>query len=138
MIPISSELEGQEKKFTEMHALLAEHRFALGGSWDYHSGSFDRPLDEKHEVWLRIPFQVTDGNIDSEMSENNARIRFGTPYLLRHLYREGNDPEASLRVFGALFDQFQSPADPDAEMDSRWIDEGKSLLSRIEAVIPTA
>ncbi|RJX39307.1 hypothetical protein D3P09_07610 [Paenibacillus pinisoli] len=135
MIPIASEVEGMEKKFTEMQVLLAEDKFTLGGNWDYDSGSFDRALDDENKVWLRIPFQVTDGNIDSELSENNAIIRFGTPYVLRHLYQEGNDPEASFRVAGALFDQFQAPSDPDAPVDDRWTERAKEIMGEVDRLL---
>lgn len=136
MIPISSSLEGRETKFTEMQVLLANRQFALGGNWDYAGGSFDRALDEDHKVWLRIPFQVTDGTIDSELSENNARIRFAEPYVLKHVYNEGNDPEASARVMGAMFDQFQSPVDPDADVEPRWVERAKELMKEVEGIIP--
>lgn len=135
MIPIASEVEGIEKKFTEMQVLLAERQFTLGGNWDYDGGSFDHALDGENKVWLRIPFQVTDGNIDSELSENNAIIQFGTPYVLKHLYQEGNDPEASVRVAGAMFDQFQSPSDPDASVEGRWVEQAKEVIGEVESLI---
>lgn len=135
MIAISSAVTGTNNKFTEMQVLLADHQFALGGNWDYEGGSFDRALDEEHKIWLRIPFQVTDGTIDSELSENNAQIRFGEPYVLKHIYNEGNDPEASARVMGALFDQFQSPVDPDAEVEPKWEAQAKELMRKVEAII---
>ncbi|MFD0590795.1 YugN family protein [Paenibacillus sp. GCM10027627] len=136
MIPISSDVEGKEKKFTEMQVFLANREFALGGNWDYDKGSFDRALDEDHKVWLRLPFQVVDGNLDSELSENNAQIRFEQPYVLKHLYNEGNDPEASVRVVGAMFDQFQAPVDPDAKVERRWIDRGTEIVRELERSIP--
>lgn len=135
MIPVSSSIEGMEKKFTEMQARLADYQFALGGNWDYHAGSFDHALDEENKVWLRLPFQVTDGNIDSELSENNAQIRFGKPYVLKHLYNEGEDPSASVRVFGALFDQFQAPVNPDADIEPRWVERAKEMVKLIESEI---
>ncbi|GBG06533.1 hypothetical protein PAT3040_01060 [Paenibacillus agaridevorans] len=136
MIPISSTVEGQEKKFTEIQALLTDRQFTLGGNWDYDHGSFDRALDGENKVWLRIPFQVIDGNIDSELSENNAQIQFQQPYVLRHLYNEGNDPEASVRVVGAVFDQFQSPIDPDADIEPRWVERGEAVMREVEGAIP--
>ncbi|MCU6709869.1 YugN-like family protein [Paenibacillus sp. J5C_2022] len=135
MIPLSSVLEGQEHKLTELQVKLEKERFSLGGNWDYDNGSFDRALDEENKVWLRIPFQVTDGSADSELSENNARVVIGSPYILKHVYNEGNDPEASARVVGAMFDQFQSPTDPDADVEPHWIERGREVLQAIEPVI---
>ncbi|OBZ09299.1 YugN family protein [Bacillus sp. FJAT-26390] len=132
MIPISSVLESREQHFLETKELLESQQFTLGGNWEYDSGSFDRSLDEDHKVWLRIPFEVLVGNIDSIEVDNEAKIKLGTPYVLKHLYREGNDPEASVRVVGALFDQFQSPSNPDADVEPQWIDRAKQALQEVE------
>lgn len=135
MIPISSVLQAREQHFAETKEAMEKQQFTLGGNWDYEGGSFDRYLDEAHKVWLRIPFEVTNGNIDSEVADNNAIIKLGTPYVLKHLYKEGNDEEASVRVMGAMFDQFQSPTDPDASIEPEWIDRAKQLLNEVEQVI---
>ena len=136
MIPISSVLESREQHFIETKELLETRQFTLGGNWEYDGGSFDRSLDEEHKVWLRIPFEVVAGNIDSVDTDNEATIKMGTPYVLRHLYREGNDPEASVRVAGALFDQFQSPSNPDAEVEPQWIERAKEALHEAEQLFP--
>lgn len=132
MIPISSVLESREQHFIETKELLEKQQFTLGGNWEYDGGSFDRSLDEDHKVWLRIPFEVVVGNIDSVEEDNDATIKLGTPYVLKHLYREGNDPEASVRVVGALFDQFQSPSNPDADVETHWIDRAKQTIHEVE------
>jgi hypothetical protein len=137
MIPISSVLESREQHFLETKELLESQQFALGGNWEYDGGSFDRSLDEDHKVWLRIPFEVLVGNIDSVEVDNEAKIKLGTPYVLKHLYREGNDPEASVRVVGALFDQFQSPSNPDADVEPQWIDLAKQTLQEVEQLFPS-
>ncbi|CAM4269073.1 YugN-like family protein [Paenibacillus alkaliterrae] len=137
MIPISSVLESREQHFIDTLQLLETQHFTLGGNWDYDKGFFDRPLDEAHKVWLRIPFEVTNGNIDNEATDNEALIRLGTPYVLKHEYREGNDPEASVRVAGALFDQFQSPSNADAEVEPHWIEEAKQALNATEQLFPS-
>lgn len=135
MIPISSNIEGKQKRLTEIQGDLALHKFTLGGNWDYNRGSFDRALDNENKVWLRIPFQVTDGHLDSEQSESIAHIRFEQPYVLKHLYNEGNDPEASVRVVGVMFDQFQSPVNPDADIEQHWIERGTELMREVETTI---
>ncbi len=135
MIPISSVLEAREHHFLDTLHALESQRFALGGNWDYDRGSFDRPLDEERKVWLRIPFEVTIGHIDVESADTDARIKLGTPYVLRHEYREGNDPEASFRVMGALFDQFQSPSDPDAEVEPHFVELAKEALQEAERIL---
>lgn len=137
MIPISSVLESREQHFMETKELLETQQFTLGGNWEYDGGSFDRSLDEAHKVWLRIPFEVIAGHIDVEEKDNEATIKLGTPYVLKHLYREGNDPEASVRVAGALFDQFQSPSDPDAAVEPQWIDRAKQTMIEVEQLFPS-
>src|SRR5262245_1406515 len=125
MQSIPSSLTSQEQEFVIVKNDLSEYGFSLGGSWDYDHGSFDCALDEAHKVWLRLPFDVTNGNIDSETQENDAKIRFGEPYVLKHVYNEGTDHEAQPRVLGALVDQFSDPVDPDASIESHWIDKAK-------------
>ncbi|MGM0881897.1 MAG: YugN family protein [Bacillota bacterium] len=137
MIPISSVLKSREQHFTETKELLESRQFTLGGNWDYESGSFDRALDEAHKVWLRIPFEVVNGNIDSETTETEAKIKLGSPYVLKHEYNEGNDPEASVRLAGAVFDQFQSPVNPDGKVEREWIDSAKHIMHEVEQLFPS-
>jgi hypothetical protein len=136
MIPLSSTLEARQQAFTDSRDWLEQHQFSLGGNWDYTNGSFDRALDNENKVWLRLPFQVTNGNVVDVTADTNAIITLGTPYVLRHEYQEGNDPEASARVVGALFDQFQAPSNPDADIDPRWIDKAKQVLAEVEKLFP--
>ncbi|MBD2845756.1 hypothetical protein IDH44_11190 [Paenibacillus sp. IB182496] len=136
MIPLSSKLESREQEFSEVKQMLERHRFALGGSWDYKNGSFDRPLDEAQKVWLRLPFAVTNGNLDGEASENDAKIQFYQPFVLRHLYNEGVDGEAQPRVLGSLIDQFQSPVDPDASVSAHWVAQAEQTLREVENLFP--
>jgi hypothetical protein len=131
---IPSNLTSKEQEFVPFRKAAAQRGFVLGGGWDYDHGSFDCALDDEHTVWLRIPFEVISGHLDSESDDSNARIRFGEPYVLKHLYREGSDHEAQARIFGALTDQFSDPSNPDAEIEPRWIDEAKRKLSEIEAI----
>jgi len=136
MIPVSSKLENRELEFVEARRLLGEYDFAIGGSWDYDHGSFDRALDEAQKVWLRIPFSATNGNLDAEADENDAKIRIGQPFVLKHQYEEGQDETAQMRVLGALIDQFQSPSNPDAHVEPHWIDKANAALREAEAAFP--
>lgn len=137
MQSIPSSLTSQEQEFVVVSNALSEHGFSLGGNWDYDRGSFDCALDgEAQKVWLRLPFDVTNGNLDSETQENDAKIRFGEPYVLKHIYNEGLDKEAQPGVFSAAFSQFSDPVDPDAKIESRWIDEAKRKLREVEAIYP--
>lgn len=134
MFPLASELERQEVEFAALKRFLGEHGFSLGGNWDYRKGSFDRPLDVARTVWLRIPFETIRGHIDADADDIEANVRIGTPYVLKHVYRTGNDPEAGKpAVLGALVDQFQSPADPDADLSADDIRRAEAVLRETEA-----
>lgn len=137
MITLSSVLQSQEHRFLETKAFLESQQFVLGGNWEYDRGSFDHALDEGQKVWLRIPFEAINGNIDIEAKDTDATIKLGTPYVLKHVYREGNDPEASFRVMGALFDQFQTPSDPDADIEQEWVDRANKKLNEVEQLFPS-
>ncbi|SDX21806.1 YugN family protein [Paenibacillus sp. CF384] len=132
MIPLEFKLESSEKEFTEVRSMLEEHEFSLGGNWDYEHGYFDRYLDEAHKVWLRMPFDVINGNIDSDTQDLDAKIRMGQPFVLKHLYNEGLDKHAQPRALGSLIDQFQEPIDPDAEVESKWVTKAKEVLGEVE------
>lgn len=136
MIPLSSVLESSKHEYVEVKQMLEEHQFALGGSWDYDHGSFDRSLDEANKVWLRLPFTITNGNLDSETADNDAKIQFGQPFVLKHIYNDGLDPSAELSTVGGLVNQFQQPLDPDAEIESGWVDKAKKVLGQVESLFP--
>jgi hypothetical protein len=134
MHTIPSSLTSQVKDYVSARNDLSEHGFGLGGNWEYDHGSFDCALDEANKVWLRLPFDVTIGNLDSEKQENDAKIQFGQPYVLKHVYNEGLDQEAQPRAIGALMDQFSDPVDPDDEIESRWIDKARQKLNTVESI----
>ena len=136
MIPLHSRLESVENEYVQARAKLEEHQFALGGGWEYDRGSFDRFLDEGHKVWLRLPFRVLSGNLDGETDDNDARIRFGQPFVLKHLYREGTDPDVRTPAIGGTLNQFQDPENPDAEIEAEWIDKARQVLESVEPLFP--
>ncbi|EXX89524.1 hypothetical protein BG53_15505, partial [Paenibacillus darwinianus] len=105
MISLDSKLEGVEGGFVECRNVLGAQGFSIGGNWDYAGGSFDLALDRRNQVWLRLPFGVTSGNLDAESEDSNALIRFGRPYVLHHIYKEGPDADVQSGVAGALVDQ---------------------------------
>lgn len=136
MIPIDSRLENQEFKFVDVRSVLGELGFTLGGGWEYDGGCFDRVLDgEKREMWLRLPFTATFGNIDAEQEDSDAVIRFGKPYALRHVHQDGIDEGAGMRLTAGLIDQFAAPEDPDARISPEWAERAAEMLRVAESAL---
>ncbi len=133
---LDSSLTSQIHDFGISHKLLSERGFALGGNWDYDRGSFDCALDDENKVWLRLPFDVTSGKLDGEAEPIDTEIRFGEPYVLKHVYNEGLDDSARASAFGGLINQFSDPVDPDGEIDGVWVEKARRKLDEIEAVYP--
>jgi hypothetical protein len=132
LIPLTSQLEGRTIDFSAGRQELETLGFVLGGNWDYDHGSLDRPLDEKRQVWLRLPFDVVSGKLDAEAEAQDTEIRFGTPYVLRHVYEEGLDEDAVPFGSGGVLDQFQDPADPDAPLSAHWREMAEIVLREAE------
>jgi hypothetical protein len=132
LIAIISELENKVEDFTTLHDFFGGFEFTLGGNWDYEHGYFDRFLDEAHKVWLRIPFEVTSGTLDGDSDASNAIVKLGTPFVLKHIYNEGLDPEAVPNVYGSLINQFQEPVDKDADVETHWVEQAKHILHEVE------
>lgn len=132
MNPLKSPLEGKEMVWAGTRDTLNALGFTLGGNWDYDHGCFDLGLDRERKVWLRLPFEVTSGKLDSESSAPDTMIRFGSPFVLKHVYHEGVDTEARGSAFRAMIDQFQEPSDPDARIEPFWVDRAMEHLARAE------
>ncbi|KRF21480.1 YugN family protein [Paenibacillus sp. Soil787] len=132
MKKLSSSLEQVKESFDSVREHLHEFDFALGGNWDYDHGYFDHYLDEEHLVWLRIPFQVLTGRIDGDAESTDAIVEVGTPFVLKHVYNKGLDQGAEAETYGALIDQFQTPLDPDAKIEDKWVKEAAGLLHKVE------
>ncbi|HZG56848.1 YugN family protein [Paenibacillus sp.] len=132
MISLESELTNRELDFAELKDKLERQQFTLGGNWDYNQGCFDRRLDgEKQTVWLRIPFEVSHGQIDPDAPQPGTRVVVGTPYVLRHLYNDGDDHDAHLYLLTATVNQFQAPVDPDASVSPEYVTKAKDVLRAV-------
>jgi hypothetical protein len=133
MYAISSSITSQTHKLTDAKAILSGEGFSLGGNWDYDRGYFDCALDEALKVWLRLPITATSGRLDDQTEDTDTIIRFGEPFVLKHIYKEDSDPEAQMKTMGALLDQFSDPLDPDAQIESKWIDQAKQKIKSVES-----
>jgi len=133
MMPLESNLAGKEMDYATLSDTLERHRFTLGGNWDYQQGCFDRCLDgEKQTVWLRIPFEVPKGVFDPETAKQVTRVKIGTPFVLRHLYDNGEDANPHFNTAAALVNQFQSPENVDAPVDESYLEKAAMIVKEVE------
>ena len=134
MYAIPSSLTSQEKYYNSVKETLSPHGFGLGGNWDYDHGSFDCALDDVSKVWLRLPFDVIVGRLDDGAEQGSTIIRFGQPFVLKHVYNEGLDREAQPRALGGLIDQFSDPIDADGQVESHWVETARQKLNEVEGL----
>lgn len=135
MISLTSSLTNQQYAMQQLVPALTQYHFQLGGNWDYEQGCFDQPLDSTLKVWLRLPFNVVIGQLDEDYEQADCQILMGQPYLLKHLYQEGNDNTVQANLAGALVNQFQTPTDVDAQIEPSWLEIGEQKLRQLEKAI---
>lgn len=130
MQPIESNIEGVQGTFGRFRQLLEPDGFALA-NWEYQYGFFDKKLDDRGMVFLRLPFEVSQGKLDND----DAWIRFGTPFVLKHVYQTGLDPDIGYGAgpnMSALVNQFQEPEDKDAPLEDVWVEHAREVVRRLE------
>ncbi len=135
MEKMSSYLTGRHVKFVDCQQCLKTLKFVDGGGWEYDHGFFDRVLDEQHTLFLRLPFRVEIGRLDVEETLQDTVIVFDEPFVLLHLYQEGNDDTAKARIVAAPFDQFQAPIDRDAPLQREQIESARDALVETERAL---
>ncbi|ALC89514.1 hypothetical protein AM500_06735 [Bacillus sp. FJAT-18017] len=132
MIPIKSSVEGKDFSLRELEDALRPLGYSIGGNWDYDHGYFDYKIDDEGTYhFFRVPFQAVDGQIDG----GNPRVRIGTPFLLAHQYEDGVDDEGNIGTFSGSVNQFQSPEEKDAPIDSEYVNLASNLVSKLESVL---
>lgn len=131
MLKLQSELEGQVASFGVVSNCIRDLGYQLGGNWDYDNGCFDHTLcrEEGVTIYIRIPFFVTHGELDNF----NATIKFGTPYVIKHVVHVGLDREGSSLLDATGFSQFQQPIDTDGKIidKNRWIHAGEEAVKKL-------
>ncbi|MBT9282318.1 MAG: YugN-like family protein [Hydrogenibacillus schlegelii] len=143
MLRLSGEgIEGKEMTFGEALKRLRPLRFELGGGWEYDGGYLDRLLARvgESDYYIRLPIAVVAGALDAPA----ARIRFGTPFLLRHVLQHGVGPMPAHPFFdaqglSAMWNQFQPPKDPDAPIDEdRWREASEAVVLKVREALAGA
>ncbi|MDQ0216490.1 hypothetical protein J2S13_002950 [Oikeobacillus pervagus] len=132
MYEISSTIEGQHHNLYKLEQLLKPQGYSIGGNWDYDHGYFDYKIDDELGYhFLRVPFSVVDGQLDSP----GVTVRLERPFLLSHKYQQGVDDFAGTGTFSGSFNQFSEPVDPDATIPKKYISYGKDLVKDLEEML---
>lgn len=127
---ITSSLAGKQGIFDQVREIVEQDQFTLS-NWEYAYGYFDKQLDHASMVFLRIPIETVTGELDDPA----AVVQFGNPFVLKHVYQTGNDPDigyASGPAVAAAVNQFQEPVDKDAEVDNEYVEMAKQIVHRLE------
>lgn len=125
MLKLQTGLEGQTASFGVVSDCIRELGYHMGGNWDYDRGCFDHILCQEggETIYIRIPFIVTEGELD----HYEASIKFGTPYIIKHVVHIGLDQDGDSLLDATGFSQFQQPIDKDGKIidKNRWIHAGE-------------
>lgn len=130
MIPIQTDITGKNTQFGYLMDHIESYGFTIGGDWDYDHGYIDHILSRVggNTIYLRLPFIVTDGQMDSYQTE----IRFLQPFIVEHIVHVGLDQEDNSLLDATGFSQFQTPLAKDAPItnQTKWIQAGEQIISR--------
>ena len=125
MLKLQTELEGKTASFGIVSDCIRGLGYNMGGNWDYDKGCFDHILCQEggETIYIRIPFVVTNGELDNY----EASIKFGTPYIIKHVVHVGLDRDGDSLLDATGFSQFQQPIDKDGKIinKNRWIHAGE-------------
>lgn len=122
-------MENRQGRFDEIRDFFKEHGFEIGGNWETDHAFFDKKLkDNPGYLFIRIPVFVDEGTF----GEDDAVLRVGTPFLLRHKYNPGLDDNVQVDTFDSALDQFSEPVDPDASIEQKEVEETQPLIRELE------
>ncbi len=130
MQPIHSSLTGKLGTYGYFRDSLAPDGFTLA-NWDYRKGYLDRQLDDKAMVFLRLPVDVKEGELDNP----EALLELGTPFVLKHVYQTGVEENIGYSATPAaapLMNQFQEPINKDAPLDRSWVEKAEAIVRDLE------
>lgn len=134
MQQLEGKFAGRKFGTDELVRVLEPIGFAVSGNWNYEGGSFDCALNEERTLWLRLPFTAVNGPFDGEANES-VFVQMKRPFVLKHEYRVGNDPDAGVQLFGAVVNQFQAPSNPDASLSPAELHRARAKLDEAENVL---
>lgn len=126
-----TKMENYRGTFDEVEQFFTANGFDEGGGWEYDHGYFDYKLaDNPGYLFIRVPVFAEEG----EFGRNEAIVRIGKPFLLRHKYQRGIDDNVSMSMVNAnaSINQFSEPQDPDASLDEKDLRVGQSFIDNLD------
>ncbi len=133
MLALTSDITGKQSYYGYFKRIFEQHDFHICGNWEYYEAYFDCILYQREgvSIYLRVPAEVIDGKLD----DDNAYVRFGEPFMIKHIMHAGllrDDLDFSMLDTLGL-NQFQKPVDPDDRIkyESKWRQVGDKKLNEI-------
>ncbi|GAB4073804.1 YugN-like family protein [Barrientosiimonas marina] len=131
MLKLDTKIEGKKAYFGDVYRAFRSNGYSLCGNWEYDRGKFDMILcrEDAETIYVRIPFDVIDGELDSA----KAYLEFRTPYVIKHVVNTGLEWEENALLSTTGFNQFQTPLDRDGNITdkSRWESAGEQEIDRV-------
>ncbi|MFJ5621257.1 YugN family protein [Peribacillus loiseleuriae] len=132
MIQLQTEIEGKRAYFGAVRDIFHSYGCSFCSNFDYEQGKFDSLLwrDGGESIYLRVPIYVLDGALD----HSSALIKFGTPFVIKHVVNIGLDHDENSFLTGTTgLDQFQTPLDNDDYINdkSRWAKAGEEAIQQV-------
>ena len=131
VLHLETDMEGKQMNFGHARKTLIKYGYHMGGNWEYDSGMFDGVMhrDNGETIYIRLPFQVLEGELD----RNDAWIEFRKPFVIKHVVHVGLDKDEKSLLAAAGFSQFQEPLDQDGNIHdkSKWQEFGEEAIGDI-------
>lgn len=131
MLKLQTDIEGKTGYFGDLYKVFKDNGFTFCSNFEYDHGKFDTALcrEEGETIYIRIPFDVLQGELD----RRSAYIKFGQPYVIKHVVNLGLDWDENSLLTTTGFNQFQEPLDKDGKIldKSRWEAAGEQQVQRI-------
>lgn len=124
----NTSMENYEGHYGAIRDFFNEQGYEVGGNWEYDHGYFDKKLaDHPGYLFVRIPVTAQVG----EFGQEDAVVKIGRPFVLRHKYQIGLDDHADVTVATGSINQFSEPQDPDASLKQEDVELATTMIEQL-------